>query len=444
VNPANQGMTPAHVEKAREMRREPDSIVVPLVAGILSRALTHTAGCTIDDVGEREAALEAARYVATFAEAPRLIDTSPVAHGFVLAFVEAYVQHLDPWIGGGMSYYALRFDREQPTGTADVVHRFENWYRTNEPSLLEAVLLCLDCAGRVGRTEGAAAHLLAPAAKRLRGALIRPYQARLKNSWARALHWAYGEWTIESLSYFALNLVSTSTALSFKMNDVAALFHRAIDERDEAVAAQRTLEDEEVVRRSAEMSAERIEAAEARANAAEVAAIAARAELQAMRNERDRLTDRLSGALSRIESLQALLTHAPEAPDPGAPPSNDLPLALGQQIAAPPNLNGRRILVFTNQQRAGVRQEIRAGFERLGASSVEVIDVGRSFGPYEFPAAEVVVIDITFMAHSAADVVREKARKAGCAVALLRGGSSTLAERTAVWLARRVERGRDE
>jgi tRNA U38,U39,U40 pseudouridine synthase TruA len=46
------------------------------------------------------------------------------------------------------------------------------------------------------------------------------------------------------------------------------------------------------------------------------------------------------------------------------------------------------VLVFTNQQRAGVREE-------LGAIHVDVIDASRSHGPDAYPPDAIVVADIT-------------------------------------------------
>jgi hypothetical protein len=271
-------------------------------------------------------------------------------------------------------------------------------------------------------------HLLGRAAKPLRLALVEPYRERLRERWDRALAWSYSEYSLDSLSYFVLNLASTSTALGCKLNDIAAMVRRACEERDQAVAARDVLQEEEVERRAHARAEERVGEAEARAAAAEVARDRAADELRVLQSDRDRIAARLAGAQSRIESLEAQLASRKEEgntatdpqPSPAAPPTSSVaPTAP----STPPTLAGEHVLVFTNQQRAGIRREIRSAFEALGATAVEVVDVSRSHGPDAYPPDALVVTDITFMSHSDSDAVKA------------RGGSATLAERTAAWIA---------
>lgn len=431
--------TAGDVARASELGRRPDQLVVPIMAGILARCLLHSDGCTIDSADLREETMERARHVARLAADRRPWRADPAhVQARVLRFLEVDAAHFQPWIAGGLAYYALDMESRPMQEPTEYVERFRHWYELRQPSALEAILVCMDCAGRVARTRGARMHLLAPAAKPLRAALLEPYQAYLQGSWQRALAWAFSEWTIDSLTYFSLNLASSSTALAYRLNDVAALVRRACTERDQAIAERASLEEAEVVRRAEQLAVESAAAATARAEAAEAALATREAELRAVNAERDRLANRLAGALSRIETLEGEVDgreRGEATAEPAAPPR---PVASPRDSApAPPSLDGVRIFLFTNQERAGVRQEIRAGFEALGAAAVDVIDVSRSQGPSSYPAEAVVVADITFMAHSDADAVKARAAKAGCRFLPLRGGSATLAERTAAWLAKR-------
>jgi hypothetical protein len=424
--------------RAREMERVPDLIAVPVIAGILARCLLHSEGCTIDDEDRRGRALSRSRDVARLAEGHPLWRKSPDhAHALVLRLVEHDVTELQPWNAGGLAYYALDLASGIPETPAGFVERFRRWHELRQPSLLETVLLAMDCAGRVARTPGLSTHLLGRAAKPLRLALIEPYQSRLAGSWQKALAWSYSEYSLFSLSYFVLNLASTSTALGYKLNDVADLVRRACTERDEALAGRDMLEHEEVERRAEARASERIREAEARISEAEAARDRAMDELRALYEERDRLAGRLAGALSRIESVESqLAASAPPAPARAASepaPAGD-PTSPAEPVT-PPTLAGQRVLVFTNQQRAGVREEIRTTFVELGAAQVDVIDASRSHGPDAYPPDAIVVADITFMAHADFDAVKTRAARAGCRFVPLRAGSATLAERTAAWAA---------
>lgn len=411
--------------------------MVPIVAGILAQCLIRTSGCTIEDVEFRDAAVARARRVALLATDRRPWRKAPeLTLATVLRFVEEEGTNLQPWNAGGLAYYALELHASAPQKPAEYVERFRQWYELRQPSLLETVLLAIDCAGRISPTPGVSLHLLGRAAKPLRLMLVEPFRARLGGNWERALAWSYSEYTVETLSYFALNLSSTSTALAFKLNDIADMVRRACAERDEAIAERERLEEAEVERRAAARAEEQVNAAGARADAALAESARAVEEAQALRLERDRLSARLAGALSRIESLETQFpgVNRPGEEVPAAAPG----LAPAEPVApadAPPTLAGERILVFTNQERAGIREEIRASFEALGPEGVDVIDVSRSHGPPSYPPGAIVVADITFMPHAAYEVVKARAARSGCRFIALRGGSATLAERAAAWAA---------
>jgi hypothetical protein len=430
-------LTPEDLERARELSRVPDLLVVPIVAGILAQCLIRTSGCTIEDMESRAAAVARARRVAMLATERRHWRKAPeLALATVLRFVEEEGTNLQPWNAGGLAYYALELHASAPQKPAEYVERFRQWYEQRQPSLLETVLLAIDCAGRISPTPGVSLHLLGRAAKPLRLMLMEPFRARLGGSWERALAWSYSEYTVETLSYFALNLSSTSTALAYKLNGIADMVRQACAERDEAIAEQERLEEAEVERRAAARAEEQVNAAEARADAALAEHARAVEEAQALRSERDRLSARLAGALSRIESLEAQFpsVNRPVEEVPAAAPR----LAPAEPVAppdAPPTLAGERVLVFTNQERAGVREEIRASFEALGPEGVDVIDVSRSHGPPSYPPGAIVVADITFMPHAAYEAVKARAARSECRFIALRGGSATLAERAAAWVA---------
>jgi len=118
------------------------------------------------------------------------------------------VTELQPWNAGGLAYYAL----DLALGIPEIVERFRRWHELRQSSPAGTVLLAMDCAGRVARTPGLSTRLPGRAAKPLRLALIDPYQSRFGGSWQKALAWSYAEYSLSSLSYFVLNLASTSTA----------------------------------------------------------------------------------------------------------------------------------------------------------------------------------------------------------------------------------------
>lgn len=445
--PLPSDVTPKELDRARELARVPDLLCVPIVAGIVARCLLHTSGCTEEEEEERDAALSRARDVARLATGHPLWRTAPEqAQALVLRLVERDATKLQPWNAGGLAYYALDLAAGAPETPAGYVERFRRWHALRQPSLLETVLLAIDCAGRISPTPGVSLHLLGRAAKPLRWALVEPYQERLRARWNHALAWSYSEYTLDSLSYSLLNLASTSTALSYKLNDVMALVRRAHEERDQAIAARDSLQEEEVERLAHARAEERVREAEAEAAAAELARDRAADELRTLKSDRDRIATRFAGALSRVESLEAQLasreaesgTAIDPRPSAAAPPTD---AAAPTAPATPPTLTGEHVLVFTNQQRAGVREGIRSAFEALGATMVEVIDVSRSHGPDAYPADAVVVTDITFMSHADSDAVKARATRVGCRFVQLRGGSATLAERTAAWIASGRSRG---
>jgi hypothetical protein len=434
-------LTAAELERARELARVPDLLCIPVVAGILARCLLHTGGCTEEEEDERGAALSRARDVTRLATGHPLWQTAPEqAYAIVLRLVEYDGTKLQPWNAGGLAYYALDFAAGAPDTPAEYVERFRRWHTLRQPSLLETVILAMDCAGRISPTPRISMHLLGRAAKPLRLALIEPYRERLRGSWDRALTWSYSEYTLESLSYLILNLASTSTALGYRLNDIAGTVRQACEERDQAIAANDMLHEEEVERRARARARDLVGDAEVAIAAAVVARNRAADELRTLQSERDRIAARLASARSRIESLEAQLTapEAESAPLTNPPQSIAAPsTGVAETSATPavPTLAGEHVLVFTNQQRAGVRDEIQSAFEALGARAVEVIDVSRSRGPDAYPVDIIVVADITFMSHADSEAVKARASRSGCRFVLLRGGSATLAERTAQWIA---------
>jgi len=435
-------ISPEELDRACKLARVPDLLCVPVVARVLARCLLLTKGCTEDTDEERTAALSRARDVARLGSGHPLWRTAPdQARALVLRLLELDGTKLQPWNAAGLAYYALELTGSTPKTPAEYVERFRRWHALWHPSLIETVLLAMDCAGRISPTSGVSMHLMGRAAKPLRMALIEPYQERLGGSWERALTWSFSEYTLESLSYFVLNLASTSTALSYKLYDLAVTVRQALDERDQAISARDLPQGEEVERRTEIREEERIREAERRLDAANLARERAVGELRAVQSERELVAARLARAQSRIESLEAQLAHR-HAQSSGKPADSLTSLPAGPVSATtpiapppPPTLTGEYVLVFTNQQRAGVRESIRTAFVALGATTVEVIDVSRSHGPDVYPQNAVIAIDITSMSHADHDTVKARATRAGCRFVQLRGGSATLAERTAERLA---------
>jgi hypothetical protein len=90
-------------------------------------------------------------------------------------------------------------------------------------------------------------------------------------------------------------------------------------------------------------------------------------------------------------------------------------------------LAGKRVVLYTAQAAADAREAMRRSFFDLSAAEVDCYWTDKGFGPDRIPPDRIVVIDVSFMSHSAANRVVTSARKSGAWYCLTRHGAGMIA-----------------
>lgn len=223
-------------------------------------------------------------------------------------------------------------------------------------------------------------------------------------------------------------------ALAGERVDIAALRR----DREKAVAAAR----EEGMTKSAD----RVRFLEARVRELE-------SQLDTVRRrasrERAYLARQLAAATSEIRAEPAPVAPLAQVPPAAARAEEQMAPATLPAIVTPADesqrrpLEGRRVFLYTNKERGGAREALFAELEALGASGPRVYETkgGSVPGPTAFPPRSVVIVDTTFMSHTASNVIRRRARTSPETLFLEdRFGVGGLAQRLPQRLARVSER----
>jgi hypothetical protein len=267
----------------------------------------------------------------------------------------------------------------------------------------------------------------APAAEKLHSAVDRLVKGRGLGTWPAVVEAIGTGWQASPLLWPLLLAAEDS------VNAFDAALRRAEtaakEAREAADAAEKALAKAE--RRPAETEAdpEALRAAEARIRELEEQLAAARREVAEARAKASRL--QLAIERSEREAAEAAAADA-EAAEPSKPAEAvqrpEPPPAPAPEPEDPFPLRGERILLFTNQEREGVRAEQAASLEALGATVTVYFNKSlRTRGPESYPADAVVVNDLSFQPHAKADEVKRRAKRSGSRYVEGRFGSGGLA-----------------
>jgi hypothetical protein len=194
-------------------------------------------------------------------------------------------------------------------------------------------------------------------------------------------------------------------ALAGKRVDVVALRR----EKEQAVAAARL--------DGMASAAERVRSLEAR-----VRELEGQLDTVRRRASRDKawLAQQLAATKSESTEEPRPVPPAPSVPAASARDEGTLVPATLPAMVTPADasrtrpLEGRRVFLYTNKKRGGVREAFVAELEELGASDPRVYETkgGSVPGPTAFPPQSVVIVDTTFMSHTFSNVIRRRARAA--------------------------------
>jgi hypothetical protein len=282
--------------------------------------------------------------------------------------------------------------------------------------------------------------LLAPPLKGMR-ALLAPRIRALaeEGTWPSLLASTWRQLGVEWLIDRAVRTVSTVAGARRRIAELEA--------RTAAVEAAAGAARDDASRAVAQARAAATTAAEARV-AAEIEAL--RAQLDAARSEAATARGRAARAVERAESLAAGVAAleaqcarleaelATTRPASGVVEPR-LPAAVAADSLPEEAWAGQRVLIFTQQARGSARADMEVRALALGAARVEVFLTSRSRGPDPLPSDAIVIVDVTFMAHTDSDALKGRARKAGCFLYEGRHGAATLCEAAArAWLEHRA------
>ncbi|MDX2183491.1 MAG: hypothetical protein SFW08_05840 [Gemmatimonadaceae bacterium] len=272
----------------------------------------------------------------------------------------------------------------------------------------------------------------APAAEKLQQAFDRMCKSRGLTTWPAVIaaideHWSTGPvaWTL------LLSAEDMVNALDAALREADTREQTLV--REAATAAQQAAETRDA--RAAALVEESLRNAEARIRELEGQLAAARRELADVRAK----ASRAQTAIDRLLAPEPTAEDAPTAV-PAPAPVPEAPAEPEPEDPFP--LRGERILLFTNQEREGVRAEQAAALEALGATVTIYFNKSlRTRAPDAFPEGVLVVSDVAFAPHAKTDEIKKRAKKSG--VRFLEGkfGAGSIGRAVAEFV--KLQRARD-
>jgi len=432
-----------------------DYIVFPLLAGTLARCLV----ATHENVARHDASTEPAepgivshaRIILTLAHASAEgvnweRDRESIAT--IVSFVMAAWEVFALWVP---LHYVPNVSGWDGATTAGLLGAARAWVDRAKPrSLTELVLFTVDIANRTG-LRGRELPVSTRAMRPLRVELA----ARLRNSglttWPRVLEAVVNDWQTTTLEGLLLEYASTRTIITL---GIPANVDDELEDRDSPAGATAG---EASTPSAAPVGAGNETHAGADAVLAEAFAAIDRSEAgrRAAEAERLRLADRCAGLQGHVERLEAELEASRVA-------INRLDLdrtmlererdELTDRLVAEealagerpsPSANafaGRTVYVFTGLASGDARAEMISRFSEFSPAGVTVYGIDSHRGPDAYPPDSIVVLDVSFMGHSASEYVLGRARSSGAWIFRGSYGPGRLAKAAAAAYAARCER----
>lgn len=272
----------------------------------------------------------------------------------------------------------------------------------------------------------------APAAEKLYQAFDRLCKARGFGSWPAVISAIDDSWSTGTVAWtLLLSAEDMVNALDAALRDAETREQTLV--REAANAAQHTAESRDA--RAAQLVEESLRNAEARIRELEGQLASARRELADVRAK----ASRAQTAIDRLLAPEPVAEESPPVAVPQPPPAP----APEPEPEDPFPLRGERILLFTNQEREGVRAEQAAALEALGAEVTVYFNKSlRTRAPDAFPEGVLVVSDVAFAPHAKTDEIKKRAKKSG--VRFLEGkfGAGSIGRAVAEFV--KQQRARDE
>lgn len=273
----------------------------------------------------------------------------------------------------------------------------------------------------------------APAAEKLYQAFDRLCKARGLSTWPAVIASIDEQWNTGAVAWtLLLSAEDMVNALDAALREAEGREQTLV--RDAATAAQQTAESRDI--RAAQLVEESLRNAEARIRELEAQLASARRELAEVRAK----ASRTQTAIDRLLAPDPVADES--TPAPAIPASVPTP-APEPEPEDPFPLRGERILLFTNQEREGVRTEQAAALEALGATVTVYFNKSlRTRAPDAFPEDVLVVSDVAFAPHAKTDEIKKRAKKSG--VRFLEGkfGAGSIGRAVAEFV--KQQRARDE
>jgi hypothetical protein len=430
-----------------------DYIVIPLIAGVLANCFLAEAEIEGPDVDPSSGVAPLARELRDLADAARAgtpWEDETHAYGRIANLVFCDWPGILRW--GSMSWFRSSLDIGwSPRPTHDMAAAIRALGATPAPSWTDSVILATFAATATGPdTPTNDFHLLGKVGRQLRVVLADRLRRANLVTWPAVLAAAMDDWTVPTLQRIAQSRAICGDAAIHWMRELEqAARAKASDDtaatpasdpapatpaRDpnDAIAAEELIEgaiaeivhwrkQRDRVQQERDKLADRdtrhrsrIESLDRELETSRRAQAKAEGELKTLRDERDRL-------LERIAAYEAVAEDAPVT-------------ALPADTFA-----GRRVLIFTGAENAETRAGLAQSFRDLGADEADCYWADRSRGPDQFPADAIVAIDVTFMSHPTWNAIQERARAAGAWCYWGKHGVATLSRATAAaWNARRT------
>jgi hypothetical protein len=415
-------------------QRGTDSIVYPLVAGTLARCVLVSAerhqvtltGLSVPALAEH------ARLVAKLADAA---DDSPNwerdrdAFATIVNFVLGGWDLLLEWVP---EYYVPIVAKWKEPTTAGLLKAARTWVdRKQSRRLTELVLLSADVANRLLSKKVELVPIMAKAMRPIRVELAARLRAAELTTWPRVLRASFDDWQTDTLEGLLFDYAGVGTLplnMDTMLEEEMAWDDDEPDDPGQPDAApavepshpSEPLEPNEPrEKRRLDADAEallddaiaQIDRAEARSRAIEAKRLELADRYASLQGRVDRLTNDLTSARQEIAGLQSELAAVRRERDELAD-RMVAEEALANEATAPPAtaFAGCCVYLFTGHTSGQVRDEMALRFVDYGPDDVNVYDADVNRGPDAYPPNAVVVLDTTFMSHSASDYVLSRVR----------------------------------
>jgi hypothetical protein len=440
-----------------------DYILFPAAAGLLTRIVPVM---PIDGDDDWNDVLDLARVVAEESaegdDAQWATDTERYAKVAKLALSGwPLLETLLPFHYAALQMVAVK---RGSASTSNAGAAAAEWLRTRPDASLPMTLLIAAYGTAGAPRKRDESPLSARSTRKIRVELARRLRSAGLTRWPEIVRAAAGAWNVDEVGRLLLDIGASAQALTEAM-DAAVEALEDDDEHDAGIAGipdstdeaqkerlEQTLDGDD--RRAVGQYEggdtiglrEDLETARARIATLEqqVAALQHERDMNAERHARaesrvDSVTEQRDAARRRIKELEFdLLLSSREREELSRLVFSDETVTPAPAEEAAAALAGRRVMLYTGQAAADAREAMRRAFFDLNAAEVDCYWTEKTLGPDRIAPDRIVVIDVSFMPHSAANRVAVSARRSGAWFCVTRNGAGMIAREVA---ARLIARG---